>query len=266
MATWLVQSNLLDPVQMGQICEALRDRSIPYYGCKIIPFVDDIECFWGDQGEPTHKNIVPYGSSKLSRLSNTMGWTGMFFDIDLFRVDTWNTNRDDMLNYDAEIISVGDLKQRFTGVPDDDVYFIRPVKDLKEFNGTVTTAKEIRRWRDSDDSQSFSFRNDTLCAVSPPKNIKAEWRWFVVDGKVVSGSTYKMHGQRLVQREQDQAVIDEAQGFADKWLPNDVCVMDIALTSDGPKVIEFNCFNSSGFYYHDIGAVLGAVNDYVDNK
>lgn len=265
MATWLLQSNLLDPIQMGQMCDALKARDIPYYGCKVIPFVDDIECFWTD-GEPTHKKIIPYGSSKLSRLANTMGWTGMFFDLSQFRVDTWLANRDDMLNDDAQFMTVGELKDRFTGIPDDEVYHIRPMEDLKAFNGTLTTAKEIRRWRDSDDSQSFSFRDTTQCVVSSPKNIKAEWRWFIVDRKVISGSTYKWMGQRLVQREQDQKVIDEAQGFADKWLPDNVCVMDIALTDDGPKLIEFNCFNSSGFYYHDIGAVVQAVSEYVDRK
>jgi hypothetical protein len=264
MATWLIQSNLLDPVQIGQICDALKERCYPYYGCKIIPFVDDIECFWTD-GEPTHKNIIPYGSSKLSRLANTMGWTGMFFNLDQFRVDTWNTNRDDMLNSDAEFMTVADLEQRFAGVPDDEVFHIRPMEDLKAFNGTVTTAKEIRRWQHSDDAGNFSFKKTTQCVVSPPKKILAEWRWFIADGKIISGSTYKMNGQRLVQRETDQDVIDEAQAFADKWLPDEVCVMDIALTDDGPKVIEFNCFNSSGFYYHDIGAVVEAVTSYVDN-
>ena len=85
-----------------------------------------------------------------------------------------------------------------------------------------------------------------------------------VGGKVISGSTYKMHKQRLVQRETDRAVIREAQELADGWLPHDVCVMDIALTKDGPKIIEFNCFNSSGFYYHDIGAIVAAVTKYTD--
>jgi hypothetical protein len=245
------------------VYDALKTNNIPYYGCKVIPFVDDIECFWTD-GEPTHNKIIPYGSSKLSRLAREQKWTGLFFDLSLFRCDVWNANRDDMLNSDAEFMTVADLEQRFAGVPDDEVFHIRPMEDLKAFNGTVTTAKEIRRWQHSDDSGNFSFKKTTQCVISPPKNIKAEWRWFIVDGKVISGSTYKMNGQRLVQREQDQDVIDEAQGFADKWLPDKVCVMDIALTQDGPKVIEFNCFNSSGFYYHDKGAIVKAVTDFVD--
>jgi hypothetical protein len=263
MATWLIQSNLLDQVDMGQLYEALKFHEIPYYGCKIIPFHDDIECFWTD-GEPTHNYIIPYGSSKLSRLAKEMGWKGMFFDLSQFRCDVWNANRDDMLNFDAEFMTVAELEQRFAGVPDDEVFHIRPMEDLKAFNGTITTAKEIRRWQHSDDSGSFSFKKTTQCVISSPKKILAEWRWFIVNGKVISGSSYKMNGQRLVQRATEQDIVDEAQSFADKWLPSNVCVMDLALTDDGPKVIEFNCFNSSGFYYHDKKAIVKAVSDYVD--
>jgi hypothetical protein len=77
---------------------------------------------------------------------------------------------------------------------------------------------------------------------------------------------YRIRGQRLVKREVDADVIAEAQRLADKWLPNQTCVMDLALTDEGVKVIEFNCFNSSGFYYHDIRAVAEAVTNYVANS
>ncbi|MBT2748957.1 ATP-grasp domain-containing protein [Lysobacter sp. ISL-50] len=36
-------------------------------------------------------------------------------------------------------------------------------------------------------------------------------------------------------------------------------MMDVAQTDDGFKVIEFNTFNSSGFYAHDIGKIVAAV-------
>ena len=33
------------------------------------------------------------------------------------------------------------------GLPDDDKYFIRPVKDLKEFTGLVVKYKDIAEWK-----------------------------------------------------------------------------------------------------------------------
>lgn len=261
MATWAIQANLLDNVQISQITDALTALQIPYVPLQVIPFCDDIT--YGAEA-PEGVDVIPYGSAKLSRLAQRMGWKGMFFDPQLFRVDVWNTNRDDMLNNDAEVMLVGELNERFKFISDDELFFIRPVEDLKAFNGTLTNAKEIRRWMSSVDSGNFSFNIDTPVVVAQPKHIDGEWRWFIVDGKVISGSIYKMHGQRLTQRELDQDVIDEAQELANKWLPNRTCVMDVALTKGCPKVIEFNCFNSSGFYYHDISAVVKAVSTYVD--
>ncbi len=261
MATWAIQANLLDNVQISQITDALTALNIAYVPLQVIPFCDDIT--YGAEPPKGH-DVIPYGSAKLSKLAQKMGWTGMFFDLDKFRVDTWNANRSDMLNDDARVMLVSELNKEFETIDDMELFFIRPVEDLKAFNGTLTVAKEIRRWMSSVESGNFSFNPDTPVIVARPKNILAEWRWFIVDGKVVSGSTYKMHGQRLTQKETDQDVIDEAQEMANQWLPNKTCVMDVGLTKDGPKVIEFNCFNSSGFYYHDISAVVKAVTEYVD--
>ena len=94
-----------------------------------------------------------------------------------------------------------------------------------------------------------------------PKPIQAEWRWFIVNGKIVSGSMYRCHGQLRNIRETDPAVIEEAQALADMWLPFDTVVMDTAITEDSNdvKVIEFNCINSSGFYDNDVVAIFDAL-------
>jgi hypothetical protein len=57
-------------------------------------------------------------------------------------------------------------------------------------------------------------------------------------------------------------MIDEAQELANKWLPDQCCVMDLALVEDELKVIEFNCINSSGFYDHDVDAIFKALWKY----
>ena len=73
---------------------------------------------------------------------------------------------------------------------------------------------------------------------------------------VVSGSERAMKGQTQQKEEKDEKVIAEAQTFADKWLPHENCVMDIALVDGKPKVIEFNNINGSGFYDHDVEKVF----------
>jgi hypothetical protein len=41
------------------------------------------------------------------------------------------------------------------------------------------------------------------------------------------------------------------------------CNVDGKVIDGSLKVIEFNCFNSSGFYAHDIDKVIGAVSEHV---
>lgn len=108
-------------------------------------------------------------------------------------------------------------------------------------------------------SGTYHLSGDTKIVIGIPKDIQAEWRWFIVDGKVISGSMYMFKGQLQKQEELDAEVIAEAQLYADKWLPNENCVMDLALVNNQIKVIEFNCINASGFYNHNVNAIMKAL-------
>jgi hypothetical protein len=262
MATWVVQANLLSKERQQDVAWALKDLNIPYVGVNVIPFSDDLEFLFE---QPTGRGIIPYGSTSLIRHAQRFNWSGLFFPKSNFNIQQFNKNRDDMLNSDAIFMTVAEAANAFSS-DDREMWFMRPVEDLKAFSGTVTTGGEISRWMSSIDAGNFQISEDTVVAISQPKEIIAEWRWFVVGGKVVDGSVYK-HGSGLfLQHEDDQAVIDEAQGFADKWLPHETVVMDIGLTNYGPKVIEFNCFNGSGFYKHNLPKIVSAATEYLDNK
>ena len=92
---------------------------------------------------------------------------------------------------------------------------------------------------------------ETPIVVAKPKEIEQEWRWFIVDGKIVDGSTYRLNGQLVKKHEDNPLVIKSAQQLALSWLPDDCCVMDVARVDGQLKVVEFNCINASGFYDHD---------------
>lgn len=262
MTTWVVQSNFLNINHLTDIAVALRELEIPFVDVAVIPFSDDFVTPI-DVQDP---KIIPYGSTSLIKNAMRRGWSGTYFDEKTFRADVWNQNRDDMLNQDAMFMTVKEAATHFNGMPDEDVWFIRPIMDLKQFNGTVTTAKEIKNWMGSVDSGNFSFDENTVVAIASPKNILMEWRHFVVGGKIVTSSSYRFKGLPLTKREEDAKVIAEAQALADKWLPHETVVMDVALTNDGVKVIEFNCFNGSGFYYHNIKAFVQAATEYETNR
>jgi hypothetical protein len=112
------------------------------------------------------------------------------------------------------------------------------------------------------ESGNFSFTADTLVSISPVQNLNAEYRFFVVGGKVIDGSLYRICGQGLCQPVTKPDIFEAAQEKADIWLPHPNCVMDIAIVDDEMKLVEFNCINGSGFYYNDINKIVGALSEY----
>lgn len=113
-----------------------------------------------------------------------------------------------------------------------------------------------------DSSGSYKIEKGTQIVLSEPKTISAEWRWFIVGGKIIDGSMYRAHGQLIKIHEDDSNTTNEAQKFADRWLPDSCCVMDTALVDNELYVIEFNCINSSGFYNHNVSSIFAALYSY----
>ena len=259
---WVVQSNLISEHNLREIVNILSKNKIPFIDCGVIPFSHDLIT---TNPIPNEKVIIPYGSTRLSKIAFERGWSGLFFDDKRFMVSRWIKERDDMLNYDSFFLTVKEAGEYFTGCTENLSWFIRPEKDLKEFNGTISVTDEIGHWMGSIDSGSFSFSDDTRIAVAPLKNIVNEWRYFVVDGKVVDGSLYRVNGTLC--KEHCNGTYEHVQSFADKWLPSPVCCMDLCMLDDDSMwVLEFNTFNSTGFYDHDIEKIILAVDKYANKE
>lgn len=257
---FLIQHNSINVKHLHYIKDAVEKYPHAYVG--MIPYSEDITC----DEELTGVDYIPYGSVLLTKLAyEKYKWRGLYFDYDNFNYKTYIKNRDDMLN--STVMKAHEVAEYMTKQPSDKEFFVRPSLDLKLFSGQVLSAVEWAEWlNDAINCESlgtYAIDKDVEMIVSEPVEINAEWRWFIVDGKVISGSTYLMHNQMRVRRERDQDVIDEAQSFADKWLPNKCCVMDLALVNfDTIKVVEFNAINSSGFYNCDVKKIIDSLYEY----
>ena len=108
--------------------------------------------------------------------------------------------------------------------------------------------------------------------VASPKQVNEEARFFVVDGRVVAGSTYRVHG-RVLYRSVDSSnplylpLRQFAEWMAREWQPAEAFVLDVARM--GPefkdlRVVEVNCLNSSGFYDANMLAVVKAIENLHD--
>lgn len=256
---FIIQYNLINEDHLQKIRKAVE--GFPHEYVSVLPFSHEIRA-----DEPLEgKDYIPYGSTLFVSLSHELNWKGCYFDLDKFNYSAFVKNRNDMLN--GNIITIKEAIEYLKTQQSDKMWFTRPSKDLKQFTGLVNPSHECVEYFTNalaaDTSSIAQLKPDTDIVLCEPRNIDAEYRWFVVNRKVVSGSMYRNSGFMLRQRVSDQKMIEEAQSFADKWLPHDNCVMDLALLDTGEvKVIEFNCLNGSGFYDNDEKAIFKALWEY----
>lgn len=257
---FVIQHNLINKQSLEKIREATAHLPVVWVGA--ISFSEEI----ASNEELEGLEYIPYGSNLLARVAAKRGWKGLHHDLTKLNYRNFVEHRADMLNCNVMSAErVVDFLEVVNGIPWPKEYFIRPSLDDKQFSGTVMEPKEIIEWFKSmmgSGPGSYYMSPETDIVIALPKKIQAEWRWFIVGGKIISGSMYRAHDQMQLKQETDIEVIKEAQALADVWLPCDCVVMDTALVDDKVYVLEFNNINSSGFYDHDIGAVFNALYEY----
>lgn len=252
---FMVQHNLMNADQLHSVADAIK--TYPHVFVGTIPFSREIT-----SDEPIDGvDYIPYGSTLMSTIGIERKWKGLYLDLSVMNYRAFTDNRSDMLN--NNVMSVQNAITWLRSLHPQTMLFTRPSEDMKQYAGCVMEAELIANWFDSmvtaPEIGSYHMNPESEVVLSIPKDISAEWRWFIVGGKIISGSMYRAHGQLRKLRELDKAVIDEAQALADIWLPMECVCMDTALVGDEMKVVEFNCINSSGFYDNDIGAVFKAL-------
>jgi hypothetical protein len=254
---WILQNNLFNEAAYATLLETLERFSIPYSIHKVVPFVGELV------PEPTidHKNVICMGSYSLRHAAKKAGWNPGVFDLEPFnfqvQLEHWG---DHMLNADAIVC-------KFKDVDFEGERFIRPIEDSKVFAGNVFDRLYFKDWQhkvcDLEEDYGNSLTKDTLVQVCPLKQIYAEYRFWIVNQKIVSASLYKRGDNVIYSSDVDQRfhnyvnqilrtknrVTDITLSVENKgWAPHDAFVIDVADTDQGLKVVEINTLNSSGFY------------------
>lgn len=199
------------------------------------------------------------GTLSMRLVSEKMGWTPGYVDApsqtELF--DAWG---DHMLNYGAIVAKFKDI------VPPKGSFFIRPVEDTKSFAGQIMDEPtQFEYWRQAIMLGDFPFATlgpDDEIMMAPIKRIYAEYRLFVVGGKIVTGSRYKLGNRVFYTTDLDDNMLQFAQDRISEYCPRRALCLDIAhVEGDEPyKVIETNSLSSSGFYACDMGKFIDAIN------
>lgn len=256
---WIVQNNMRRGFNVDKMIDMLDAQGVSW---DHIPYIHFDHSYVHNVS--TEGITVFYGSTGLVRTVHESGkWNpGVFFDPERFAFTSLlNGFGDNLLNADSQVMTVREFFDR--DYDPNKVLFARPNMDSKVFTGVTLPFeefKEVWNYPLTSPSEGTRFSYDTEIQVAEPKQIIHEMRSFVVNGKVSTSSYYGSKMKEPVSPED----IDHAQEMAGLYQPAKVFTLDTCLLQDGSrKVVETNCFNSSGLYWTDVYKLVKDVNEFL---
>ncbi|MGO8671138.1 MAG: ATP-grasp domain-containing protein [Capsulimonadaceae bacterium] len=208
--------------------------------------------------------IVIYGMNTM--IQNTYRhpkWKhGLFFEPASFEPIKYTKQLGElMLNPKAELLTCSELAE--SCLDPAETFFLRPNDDAKAFTGQLLSFRDYLQWYEQPpDPEYVQLAPELLVLYSTPKSIKAEYRAFVVDKKVITASQYLPDMRKFTPPE----VVEFAEHVAARYSPADAFVCDIANTPDGLRVVEFNCINGSGFYAADVNIIVRSLSIWKESN
>lgn len=176
-----------------------------------------------------------------------------------------------LLNYDYLMMGLNDVLRQKDFIFDTfgtDKIFIRPSNGYKSFPGQ-TLPKENFEFELNVLMKSYGGLDlDQLVLVSPIQEIDEEYRFIVVDGKVVSGSLYmdknnrksfSAYYDRLCE---DKKAFEFAEELVKLYQPDRAYTLDVCKLPSGEyKMLEVNSFCCGSMYGNDYNKVVNSINE-----
>ena len=205
------------------------------------------------------ENIFCWGSVRLAHIASKRGWNpGSLYNLNHDMMVYGEKYGEHMLNHDGFFCNFSDDFE-----PPSPIFFVRPCADTKAFTGQLFFQKDS--WNDfassllSKRSPVSTLSESTKIQVCKRKDIYREIRTWVVDGRVIDASQYRIGSKTIYAHCSEPEVLDFAQRMVDIYQPAKAFVLDVCMTSDGMKVVEVNCINCSGFYDVNMQKLLSEV-------
>lgn len=266
---WVIQENIFTEPFFIKLLDFLEKVSIPYKLVKCVPFTGDIV---DSNNEPLELEIdgpaIAIGSYSFTNNALAMGWSPGSWTNENYDYRVWSEKwKGFVLNEPAVVCD-------FSAVPySKEPFFLRPCADDKVFTGCVYSYDEYATWRDKvlnlvKDTTTIDLNPDTQVVVAEPKHIVSEYRFVVVDGRVISGSMYKDKGVGIYKEvsKSETELLEYVNKIVSTWTPSPVFVIDIALHNGQYYVLEMGNFNSAGMYHCDIQKIVIAIEDYIHKE
>lgn len=271
---YVIQENVFRERHYDILEKSLIKLGLPYNTVRCFPYIEkitDINDIPNVEGaynvdelpdyDPGTNEVFCFGAIKLARVAAKQGWSpgSMMNDNHDYMVykDHWKEN---LLNYDSKIHKLTDDFNWKEG----ESKFIRPTQDTKSFTGACFTKIEWEERLEYNlhNFKSNVFNEETLVQVSTVKTISKEMRFWVVNGKVITGSTYRDAGVFNIHGTVFPEDYEYAQTMVDIFQLNEAFVIDTCVVNGEYKIVEAGCINAAGFYNADMLKVIMALEDH----
>lgn len=257
----IVERNVFAEEHWQTLVDTLRRMGLDYEVVRYIPFEHEVEHV------TPRKDIWVWGALNMAHICSKYGWKpgSMYNSNHDFEVYAPEFGMENMLNGDAHFMHIDDdLPEGY------EYFFARPTGDTKSIKSQVYSAqgwKDLVELSKSRPASSPQSPKGARVMLASPKDTQREVRCWVVGGKVITASLYKM-GFRVVKQNYDheQTFVDFAQSMVDKYQPADAFVIDVCLSNDSLKVVEVNCINCSGFYHANMQKLVESVENHFTHE
>ena len=246
---WIVQKNFIRN-ERDDLVNTLSRLDINYVEVNVDKNEIDIEV---DSNQP----IMTNGSIMLSNIARKKNWTPGGFLNDNFSYPKWSHYYHDfLLNKNATVYKLKDT------VMLEEKAFIRPILDNKSFNGRVFEKYQFLEF------QKKSDHLDIDIILSLPKKIGQEHRHYIVDGKIITSSRYKLAGTPNFSEGADDRVLEVVDKAIKIWQPARAFVLDTYIAGDEIGIVEIGGICHAGFYKADLMSLVNALDsmDYNPKK
>lgn len=247
------------------LLNALTKTNTSYDLVRKPPFADYLIGL-GDDHTPVELDlsgpVFVVGTTSMGLVSEKHGWSPGY--VEGTPQDTllahWGSH---LLNHDSLMAPLEDIDPPWAE------FFIRPVEDTKSFAGTIMKRDEFLDWRGrvcAGKNAFVTLNGPDAVMVAPWKPILAEYRLYVMDGVIVTGSRYRLGSRIFYTTDLDPAMISFAKERIAEYCPSRAMCLDIAQIAsddvrDRYKVIETNSISSAGFYACDMQIFVNSINE-----
>ncbi len=286
MLKFLIQSTFIRESEIERQFSALQALSIPVMDFGVIPFehsITNLENILIDEnddyvflGSVLLLKII-HNAKHLSELSSFLSEEqlaksdifltklkkAVFYDFEKFDQAYYSQLNLPLLNKDCIVIPFNEAKN----LKFDQDMFVKPSTDLKVFNGGFIASNTL--FSDFLEKQQLMSNIDysqVNILFSPIKKVFSEYRFFVVNKKVISGSRYMV--DRVVSPDSfvPEDIFNKAQEISLLYQPADIFTLDLCYTDQGIFIVEYNCFNCSGSYHNDLFKTYKSIYDFLQSK